>query len=152
MVKLKTCMGHCTKQNQTSGCKFYITFVLVPNFLLLSWTHQGPQIFYAVKFSRFLVRDISYFRAIETTSYRWDLKICLFSLLVRYCISKPKNLFHNLRTFAFKNFKDFNGNNRDMAISLRIQSECGKIRTRKNPVFGHISRSARNLFSTWYAL
>ena len=26
-------------------------------------------------------------------------------------------------------------------LSLRIQSECGKIRTRKNPVFGHFSRS-----------
>ena len=27
-------------------------------------------------------------------------------------------------------------------ISLRIQSECGKIRTRKYSVFGHFSRSA----------
>ena len=27
-------------------------------------------------------------------------------------------------------------------VSLRIQSECGKIRTRKNFVFGHFSRSA----------
>ena len=26
-------------------------------------------------------------------------------------------------------------------VSLRIQSKCGKIRTRKNSVFGHISRS-----------
>ena len=26
-------------------------------------------------------------------------------------------------------------------VSLRIQSECGKVRTRKNSVFGHISRS-----------
>ena len=27
-------------------------------------------------------------------------------------------------------------------VSLNIQSECGRIRTRKNSVFGHISRSA----------
>ena len=27
------------------------------------------------------------------------------------------------------------------AVSLRIQSECGKIRNRKNSVFGHFSRS-----------
>ena len=27
-------------------------------------------------------------------------------------------------------------------VSLRIQSECGKIRTRNNSVFGHFSRSA----------
>ena len=26
-------------------------------------------------------------------------------------------------------------------VSLRIQSECGKIRTRNNSVFGHFSRS-----------
>ena len=29
-------------------------------------------------------------------------------------------------------------------VSLRIQSECGKIRTRKNSVFGHFSRSECN--------
>ena len=29
-------------------------------------------------------------------------------------------------------------------ISLRIQSECGEIQTRKNSVFGHFSRSAAN--------
>ena len=28
-------------------------------------------------------------------------------------------------------------------VSLRIQSECGKIRTRNNSVFGHFSRSVR---------
>ena len=28
------------------------------------------------------------------------------------------------------------------SVSLRIKSECGKIRTRKNSVFGHFSRSA----------
>ena len=26
-------------------------------------------------------------------------------------------------------------------VNLRIQSECGKIRTRKNSLFGHFSRS-----------
>ena len=28
-------------------------------------------------------------------------------------------------------------------VSLRFQSECGKIRTRKNSIFGHFSRSVR---------
>ena len=32
-------------------------------------------------------------------------------------------------------------------ISLRIQSECGKIRTRKNSVFGHFSRSEITIFA-----
>ena len=38
-------------------------------------------------------------------------------------------------------------------VSLRIQSECGKTRTRKNSVFGHISRSEKTkgflMFSKW---
>ena len=28
------------------------------------------------------------------------------------------------------------------SVSLRIRSECGKIQTRKNSIFGHFSRSA----------
>ena len=35
-------------------------------------------------------------------------------------------------------------------VSLRIQSECGKIRTRKNSVFGHFSRS--EVFKHWTQL
>ena len=34
-------------------------------------------------------------------------------------------------------------------VSLRIQSECAKIRTRKNSVFGHISQSVTEV---WYNL
>ena len=33
------------------------------------------------------------------------------------------------------------------SVSLRIQSECGKIRTRKNSVFGHFSPSATSILS-----
>ena len=38
------------------------------------------------------------------------------------------------------------------AVNLRIQSEYGKIRTRKNSVFGHFSRSARIIrySCSWY--
>ena len=37
----------------------------------------------------------------------------------------------------------FRLNTESYSVSLRIQSECGKIRTRKNSVFGHFSRSER---------
>ena len=37
----------------------------------------------------------------------------------------------------------FTLNTEKWEVSLRIQSECGKIRTRKNFVFGHFSRSVR---------
>ena len=43
----------------------------------------------------------------------------------------------------------------EYGVSLRIQSECGKIRTRKNSVFGHFSRSDvshLNLFSISFLL
>ena len=33
------------------------------------------------------------------------------------------------------------------SVSLRIQSECGRIRTRKNSVFRHFSRSATSILS-----
>ena len=38
-------------------------------------------------------------------------------------------------------FPAFGLNTERYEVSLRIQSECGKIRTRKNSVFGHSSRS-----------
>ena len=38
-------------------------------------------------------------------------------------------------------FSTFGLNTERYFVSLRIQSECGKIRTRNNSVFGHFSRS-----------
>ena len=42
-------------------------------------------------------------------------------------------------------FPVFSLNTEIYGVNLRIQSECRKIRTRKNSVFGHISRSAIEL-------
>ena len=47
--------------------------------------------------------------------------------------------------FSGQYFPAFGLNTERYEVSLRIQSECGKIRTRKNSVFGHISHSARRL-------
>ena len=46
------------------------------------------------------------------------------------------------RVFSGPYFPAFGLNTERYSVSLRIQSECGKIRTRKNSVFGHFSRSA----------
>ena len=43
--------------------------------------------------------------------------------------------------FSCPYFPAFELNTERYFVSLRIQSECGKIRTRKNSVFGHFSRS-----------
>ena len=43
--------------------------------------------------------------------------------------------------FSGPYFPAFGLNTKRYEVSLRIQPECGKIRTRENSVFGHISRS-----------
>ena len=48
-------------------------------------------------------------------------------------------------TEFFPYFSPFGLNTERYEISLRIQSECGKIWTKKNSVFGHFSRSE------WYS-
>ena len=47
--------------------------------------------------------------------------------------------------FSGPHFPAFGQNTERYSISLRIQSEYGKKRTRKNSVFGHFSRSVRNI-------
>ena len=50
------------------------------------------------------------------------------------------------RVFSDPYFPAFGLNTERYFVSLHIQSECGKIRTRKNSVFGHFSRSEENAF------
>ena len=45
--------------------------------------------------------------------------------------------------FSGRYFPTFGLNTKVYCLNLRIQSEYGKIRTRKNSVFGHFSRSNR---------
>ena len=47
--------------------------------------------------------------------------------------------------FSGPYFPAFELNTERYEVSFRIQSECGKLRTRKNSVFGHISHSAASL-------
>ena len=54
----------------------------------------------------------------------------------------------NTEFFSGPFFPAFGLNMERHSVSLRIQSECGKIRNRKNSVFAHFSRSgAISLFS-----
>ena len=46
--------------------------------------------------------------------------------------------------FSGPYFPTFGPNTDRYFVSLHIQSECGKIRARKNSIFGHISRSTVN--------
>ena len=47
--------------------------------------------------------------------------------------------------FSGPHFLAFGLNTERYSAFLRIQSECGKIRTRKNSAFGHFSRSVSNI-------
>ena len=51
--------------------------------------------------------------------------------------------------FSGPYFPAFGLNTERYFVSLHIQSECGKIRTRKNSVFGHFSRSAKEPFHSF---
>ena len=62
----------------------------------------------------------------ETTSLR----------LILHCVKKVR-----IRRYSGPHFPSFWLNTERYGISLRIQSECGKIRARKNSVFGHFLRS-----------
>ena len=46
-----------------------------------------------------------------------------------------------IRSFFWSVFSVFGLNTDIYAVNLRIQSECGKIRTRQNSIFGHFIRS-----------
>ena len=59
-------------------------------------------------------------------------------------------LFHCMKSVQIRNFSApyfpaFRLNTERYSISLRIQSKCGKIRTRKNSVFGHFSPVQANV-------
>ena len=47
-----------------------------------------------------------------------------------------------IRSISGPYFSAFGGNTQRYEVSLRIHSECGKIRSRKNSVLGHFSSSA----------
>ena len=53
-----------------------------------------------------------------------------------YCLKSAQ-----IRFFSDPYFPAFRLNTERYSVSLRIQSECGKRRTRKNSLFGHFSRS-----------
>ena len=54
--------------------------------------------------------------------------------------------------FSGPYFPAFGLNTERYGESLRIQSECGKIRTRRNSVFGHVSRSVSTAFANFIDL
>ena len=71
-------------------------------------------------------------------------------------ISKNSNFEEDLQTTASKYevisgpyFPAFGLNMERYEISLRIQSQCGKIRTRNYSVFGHFSRS--EVYDFWFS-
>ena len=74
--------------------------------------------------------------------YVIERKVYLLPYLKKYrwhhCVKMSK-----YGVFSVPYFPEFGLNTERYSVSLRIQSEVEKIRTRKNSVFGHFSRSAR---------
>ena len=62
--------------------------------------------------------------------------IIYYILLKIHCIKIVQ-----IRSFFWSVFSHIRTEYGDASVSLRIQSECGKMQTRKNSVFGHFLRS-----------
>ena len=62
-----------------------------------------------------------------------------------FMVSFPVWKVSKYGVFSGPYFPTFGLNTESYRVSLRIHSECRKIRTRKNSVFGHFSRSAWHL-------
>ena len=78
--------------------------------------------------------------------WRW------FSLTEFHCYNCVNTVWKASKCGVFSGpyFLAFGLNTEKYEVSLRIQSEYGKIRTRKNSVFGHISHSEHFLWSYGY--
>ena len=122
------------------------------------WTHQLFQIsiFSGFQISPFNLR---FARLFFIASVITIIITTIIIILFKHCIIKDVfvlALFSN-KFIAWKVSKSgvFSGpyvpafilNTERYKVSLRIQSECGEIRTRKNSVFGHFSRSGFSSFS-----
>ena len=68
-----------------------------------------------------------------------------FQAIVNICYTAWK--VSKYRVFSGLYLRVFELNTERFSVSLRIQSECGKIQTKKTSGFGHFSRSARLSFS-----
>ena len=88
--------------------------------------------------------------------YTWEISAYTYSSVAWYHIVFTilhcvKSVRH--RSFSGSYFPAFGLNTERYEVFLRIQSECGKIRTRKKPVFRHFSRSAslkQHIYLIWW--
>ena len=79
----------------------------------------------------------------------WNQFTLMLMVTLFYFDLNCLNMHKEITAWNVSKYGDFSGpyfpvfglNTERHFLSLRIQSECGKIRTRKNSVFGHFSRS-----------
>ena len=121
-----------------SGCNYcQFTLIHMPQNLIVHmprfWLIYGTEIQYGT-FSN-AANNVNNF--VKTT-----VRVIHFCFLVFFVV----NVVHcvksvQIRSFLVRIFPQSDWIRRDTVVSLRIQSEWGKIRTRINSVFGHVSCS-----------
>ena len=92
------------------------------------------------------------YSSIQSRAY-WRIILTIFNGYRHYNISTLTKILivttvwklSKYGVFSGPYFPSFGLNTERYEVSLRIQSECEKIRTRKYPVFGHFSHSVRNI-------
>ena len=83
---------------------------------------------------------------LETSNRSSHSKLCRKVLQVNLVCNSLREKCPNIEFFLVRIFQHLD------RVSLRIQSECEKIRTRKNSVFGHFSRSGFQTQSLIFSL
>ena len=94
---------------------------------------------YDRSFARFLLLSVNYFHKwfiIHICLRKSTHLIMMMIMIVWHCVKSVQ-----IRSFFWSVFLTFGMNTERYFVSLRIHSECGKIRTRKNSPFGHFLSS-----------
>ena len=90
-------------------------------------------------------RSVTLYNTVTNITVTKDLqKTAKINVTLRYLFTAWK--VSKYGAFSSPCFPAFGLNRERYSVSLRIQSEWGKIRTRTNSVFGHSSRSVQNKF------
>ena len=113
----QTCLSQNSNDENLSFSYRTISIALLSRYNSLS--KESPILpFYEVMYLTWCAK--SFFRNIFKKIFKYALHSIRFTLKQRHCMKSVQ-----IQSFFY-------------SVSLRIQSECGKIRTRKNSVFGHM--------------
>ena len=149
------------KKKKKNIHKIYTCEISAYTYLFVAWYHIVFTILHCVKSVRLRSFSGSYFPAFGLNTERYGVflriqpecgKIRTRIILNTGSLTAVFTAWKASKYGVFSGpyFPAFGLNTERYFVSLCIRSECGKIRTRKNSVFGHFSRSvASSVLASW---